>query len=238
MTDDAELMDYHDLNEAIRTGTAARVIPAWAVDFLAGVADGRTDMAGTRHPLGFLCVPAWRGDGYGICVHIWSDSLPRVEPTTSQIHAHSWDLVSYVLYGTVRNEVFQPVDTGADTDPTHRVFEIHTGGGYAGLDAIRATSRLVRAGAPTGETYRQGDIYTVRSGVFHASVVTGEAATVALGEDRPGTVDLSLGGVDAADHDVLRWRCDPEETRCVAKAVTARVPRGTPSGSLPSNLED
>lgn len=235
-------MNYRDLHEAIRTGTAARVIPAWAVDFLAGVADGRTDVASTRHPLGFLCVPAWRGDGYGICVHIWSDSLPRADTTTSQIHAHSWDLVSYVLYGTVRNEVFHPVDTGTskdkDTDPTHRVFEIHTGAGYAGLDAIRATSRLVRAGTPVAETYRHGDIYTVRSGVFHASVVAGEAATVALGEDRPGTVDLSLGGIDAADHDVRRWRCDPEETRCVAKAVTARIARGTPSGSLPSDLED
>ncbi len=88
---------------------------------MAGVADGSSDLTAVRHPLGFLCFPVLRGDNLGVCVHIWTEGV-RAEPTTSPMHAHSWDLVSYVLYGTVRNDIIELTD-GTD----QRVFEVRSG---------------------------------------------------------------------------------------------------------------
>jgi hypothetical protein len=104
--------------------------------------------------------------------------------------------------------------------PTHRVFEVHSD---AGADTLRGTPLLVRCRTRAVEEYRRGDVYTLPSGVFHASAVVGEAVTVALGRDRPGAVDRSLGGVATADHRVYRQQCDPAETRCAARAVIATV---------------
>jgi hypothetical protein len=211
-------LDYSYLNEAIRAGQAQRVVPRWTMDFLGAVAAGQENVAAVRHPLGFLCFPAWRGAGTGVCVHIWNGDVPGAVPTTSGIHAHSWDLVSYVLSGGVYNEIVGV--TAAPDRPTHRVFEIHSD---AGSDTLCGTPLLVRCQTRSVERYRPGDVYTLPSGVFHTSSVDGVSVTVALGRDRPGAVDRSLGGVHTADHRVHRQCCDPEETRCAAQAVIATV---------------
>lgn len=216
--------DYTELHAAIRTGAAEQVVPRWAADYLGAVADGDTAVSAVRHPLGFLCLPAWRGDGLGICVHIWTGE-EIVDPVTSAVHAHSWELTSYVLYGQVRNQIVGVSDTAAD--PTHRIFEIHTD---PVLDTVRRTSRLVRCHTAAVDEHGPGDVYTLPSGVFHTTVVDEYAATVALGQDRPGAVDLSLGGVHTTDHQVRRERCGPEQTRKAVATVLANL------GSL--RLED
>ncbi|MGH3828479.1 MAG: hypothetical protein ACRDQX_15110, partial [Pseudonocardiaceae bacterium] len=90
---------YDNFHRAMRNGTAGRDIPQWASEVLGAVAQNRTSVAGVRHPLGFVCFPLERTGDAGVCVHVWSDSLARANLTTSTIHAHSWDLISYVLYG-------------------------------------------------------------------------------------------------------------------------------------------
>jgi hypothetical protein len=216
-------MHYHHLHDAISAGAADRavsqVVSEWAMNFLVDVAVGRTDVPATRHPLGFLCFPASRDPGYGVCVHIWADDVAMAESTTSEIHAHSWDLVSYVLYGSLRNEIVDVTETRER--PTHRLFEIRSD---ATGDVLHATPTLVHHNTRRCEHHRQGDVYTVPGGVFHTSLPAGDTATVALGRDRPGTVDLSLGGIDLADHQVRRELCDPEEARSAARAAIARVP--------------
>jgi len=216
--------DYAELQAAIRAGAAGQVVPRWAAAYLGAVAAGQTPVDAVRHPLGFLCLPAWRGDGLGICVHIWTGA-ERADPTTSAIHAHSWELTSYVLYGRVRNRILGVTDTPAD--PTHRVFEIHTD---PVIDAVRHTPRLVRCHTDAVDEHGPGDVYALPSGVFHTTVVDGHAATVALGRDRPGAIDLSLGGVHTTDHLVRREHCDPEQARRAVVAVLANL------GSL--RLED
>ena len=144
-----------------------------------------------RHPLGFVCIPVDRTGDQGVCVHVWSDSLPSARPTTSTMHAHSWDLISYVLYGSVGNELLNVTD--APDNSAYRVFEVRSGGD---VDEVRETPRLVRCEISAMELNRQGDTYTLPAGIFHATAVQGEAATVALGSGRPGTMDLSLGGIN------------------------------------------
>ena len=134
------------------------------------------------------------------------------------IHAHSWDLLSHVLYGSVRNELIDV--TNAPDDPMYRVFEIRSCGD---VDEVRKTPRLVRCQITAAELNQQGDTYSVRAGHFHATRVEGEAATVALGTGRPNTMDLSLGMIDTKTHRVRRQRCNRDETVSAARVVIERL---------------
>ena len=214
------MTNYDSVHRAMLVGTAGAAVPRWAYGILGEIAQNRTSVAGVRHPLGFVCLPVERTDESGICVHVWSDSLPRASPTTSMIHAHSWDLISYVLYGSVRNEIIDVTDTVDDA--AYRVFEIRSG---RDIDEVHETPRLVRCELRAAELSHQGDIYSLTAGIFHTTVVRGEAATVALGSSRPGTMDLSLGGIERKTHRVQRRRCDRDETARAARMVTERLAR-------------
>ncbi|MGW4056813.1 hypothetical protein ACWEGE_00965 [Amycolatopsis sp. NPDC004747] len=211
---------YETIYRALMDGEAGNVVPRWTAGVLAAVAHGRGGLRAVRHPLGFLCLPLERAGERGICLHVWSESLTHARPTTSSTHAHSWDLVSYVLYGTLRNELVSVTD--APDEPTHRVCEI---GSDERGDEIRRTSSLVRRERRSSELYRQGDVYTLPAGVFHETVAEGEVATVALGSGRPGAVDLSVGAVDTVTHRTTRQLCDREETALVAAMVVERLGR-------------
>jgi hypothetical protein len=214
------MANYGSFQRALRDGTAGQDFPRWIISLLSGVAQNRRNVTGVRHPLGFLCLPLERTGGAGICVHIWSDSLPRMNPTTSPIHAHSWDLVSYVLYGSLRNEVIDVIDT--PDDPTYRVLEVRSS---QDVDELRETTRLVRAKVRTVELHQPGDVYSLAAGTFHATAVDGEAATVALGTSRRGVMDLSLGGIDTKTHWVRRQHSDSNETARAAQMATEALAR-------------
>lgn len=204
-------MSYRGVYERIVQGRAR----AWAMEALSG--DG---VRAVRHPLGFVCLPLERDGGDGVCIHLWSDSFAPARSTTSQIHCHSWDLVSHVLYGQVRN--VHAVVTDAELDATHRVFEVVSG---ADGDRITPTRRTVRHATRLVESFGPGDIYTLPADHFHSSVVPegGEAATIALGRGHPGGRDLSLGPLGAGDHHVPRRPLDAEETALAVRLITAHV---------------
>ncbi|HET8662594.1 MAG TPA: hypothetical protein VFM55_26940 [Micromonosporaceae bacterium] len=212
-------MNYAAVDRAIRSGDAYRAVSALCRPALTEIAEGRREMRAVRHPLGFLCLPLYRDGLRGVCLHVWSQALAHVEPTTSQIHSHSWDLLSYVLYGRVGNTLMQVVDDPAAG--AYRIFEVHSQGD---LDEIRATPRQVRCLAAGHETAGPGDLYQLPAGRFHRTVVQdgSEAATVALGRVR-AALDLSLGRLDTPTHRVRRQHCGPQETTRAAAIVLARL---------------
>jgi hypothetical protein len=214
---------YDSCYRAMWNGTGGRDIPRWASAVLDEIAQHRTTIAGVRHPLGFMCLPVERTGEAGVCVHIWSDRLARANPTTSTMHAHSWDLISYVLYGSVRNEIIDVIDT--PDDAAYRVFEVRSG---ADIDELRATPRLVCSELRTTELNHPGDIYSLAAGVFHTTVVHGEAATVALGSGHRGMMDLSLGEITRKTHRIRRQRCSRDETAHAARVVTGWLARICP----------
>lgn len=218
-------MRHADLFEEIGQGGSAEPLRSWVRDVLAAVAGGTGGIAAVRHPLGFVCLPVRRSGDEGVCVHLWSGRPAPVRTTTSDTHAHSWDLHSYVLFGRVHNELVEVTD--APADPTHRVYEVHSRGE---VDEVRATPRTVRKATRGVDVYRAGDAYTLRAGHFHRSVVPAgeQTATVALGRTRPGTHDLSLGPLSGYTHRVTRQRCDPAETARAARAVTDRIAAACP----------
>jgi hypothetical protein len=187
-----------------------------ALRVLEGIAAGENEMTAVRHPLGFVCFPIVRQGDNGVCVHVWSPQLfVPVRSTMSPMHSHSWDLVSVVLFGELRNDLVAVLDG----EPTHRVFEIHNRGD---VDEVRGTSRLVGCRTETTELNHAGETYEVRVGQFHATFAR-EAATVAVGKGQPGAIDLSLGRIDDHTHFVRRERCNRSDTVSAARMVVRHV---------------
>lgn len=211
-------MLYRTLYQAMRDGTAEPTVANWAADALAEVAAGRSGVRGVRHPLGFLCLPMERAGELGVCVHLWSTRLEQSHSTTSATHAHSWDLVSYVLFGELRNELIGVTD--APSAPTHRIFEVNSD---QGGDEIRRTPRLVRGRPRSSEHFRRGEVYSMVAGEFHKTVPLAETATVALGCGRPGAADLTLGSVHTGTHRTHRQPADRELTVYAAGLVVERL---------------
>jgi hypothetical protein len=211
-------MDYVQLDQAIKRGSRGAV-PRLVLSLLRDIATGDRGLTAVRHPLGFLCFPAQRVAGYGVCLHMWAPTVERVL-TTSEVHAHSWDLTSYVLYGTLCNQRLRVEDAAGQA--THRVFEVHSRGEK---DELRATGRLVSCRLVAADEYRAADVYVLPAGEFHATVVPGEqdVATVVLSRNHPSGADLALGPVHTCSHTVTRSRCDAVETARAAVVIADRL---------------
>ncbi|MFI0371689.1 hypothetical protein ACH35V_27810 [Actinomadura sp. 1N219] len=225
-------MRYEEIRREIDAGTAARTLPAWAGRVLDDVAAGRSPVPALRHPLGFVCLPVERDGDFGVCLHIWTPEVRPAPSTTSLVHCHSWDLLSFVLYGTVRN-VRMDIRTNTDEEPaeaTQQIFEVVSQGD---VDELRATGRAVQYSPGRSSAHRTGESYTLPAGVFHTTLIEDgkEAATVALGRQTPGGGDLSLGPLDTPTHRVHRSRSDHADTvralrssaRSIATAHPSRV---------------
>jgi hypothetical protein len=220
---------YDDVYTEIARGTARTSLPGWALGVLRDITTGERPIEAVRHPLGFVCLPVERHGPLGVCLHLWSPLLAHAVTTTSQVHCHSWGLVSFVLYGRLDNVVAE-IGEGA----THRVFEVVS---HGDVDEIRATERMVGCIPGAVQTHRAGDVYALPSGVFHSTVIEAgqETATVALGRSpeagrRPGSLpgapisgDLSLGPPATPTHRVSRQRCDAAETVQAARLSAQRL---------------
>lgn len=216
-------MRYEDIRQEIRAGTAARTLPAWAGGVLDDVAAGRSPVPAMRHPLGFVCLPVERSGELGVCLHIWTPEVHPAPSTTSAVHCHSWELVSFVLYGTVRNVRMDVEENpGHAGEPVGQVFEVFSQGE---VDELRATGRAVRYSPGPSSTHRTGDSYTLPAGVFHTTLIEdgADAATVALGRRTPGGGDLSLGPLDTPTHHVRRSRSDHADMVAALRRSVRRI---------------
>ncbi|MDX6742991.1 hypothetical protein [Actinocorallia sp. A-T 12471] len=202
-------MRYADLHRLCATGSAPEVgqVTSWAGRTLADASAGRIE--GVLHPLGFLCLPVERHAGTGVCLHLWSPELPPAPTTTSLWHCHSWELLSLLLYGTLHNTLASLAE-----GPDLRVFRVVSA---PDGDTLHATDRTVRAEPSQGRTFTRGEVYRLPAGSFHRTDVTGETATVALGADRAGGHDMSLGPPGLRSHRVRRRRGDPRQTARLAR---------------------
>lgn len=217
------MMDYDELELALSASGSGADAPdpcRPTADALAEVAAGTRPLRAVRHPLGFLCLPLLREGPRGICVHLFGAGYGTgrdAEPW----HAHSWELRSHVLFGSVTNV---PVRVSrAAGRPTHRVFEVHSGPGQ--VDEIVPTAALVRGEPGFGRVNGPGETYTLPAGEFHATCTDGRtpAATVVLGRTVPGGTDLSLGPLDGPARTMTRALCDEERTAEAARAALRRI---------------
>lgn len=197
----------------------------WALAVLAnGLGGGQDPLPAVVHPLGFLCFPLHRGAQLGVCVHVWIDGLPTVETVTSPIHAHSWDLYSYVLFGRIGNEVTSTTAVQY-AEASHQVYQIDSA---QGADRITATSTYVQCDPHPTRYAAAGEEYTLPGGAFHSTAVSvaDPSATIMVAHTVPGARDRSLGpprppGLKASWH-IRRRPADPALVRRVAETVVAQ----------------
>lgn len=233
------MMDYSDIRHEIASGGAADTLPRWARGVLGDIGAGRAPADAVRHPLGFLCIPVERSGDLGVCLHIWTPDVAPAPATTSAVHCHSWELVSFVLYGSVRNTRADVTDAPAEgpDGATHRVFEVVSRGEE---DELRATSRTVRYAPGDEGVHGAGAVYGLPAGVFHSTVVEGgpDAATVALGRREAASGDLSLGPLDIGTHRTRRARCGPDEAARAALRSARRIESAHPVAAGPDRSPD
>ncbi|MFC4507501.1 MULTISPECIES: hypothetical protein [Streptomyces] len=211
-------MDYPALERAARRGETAELV-RHAASELEEVATGRRVLRAVRHPLGFVCLPVLRDGAEGVCVHVFGPTDRLL--TDHQVHSHSWDLISTVLYGRLSNR-HMDVEEGVGA-PTHRLFEVHSE--PSGVDELRPTRRLVRCSPGSEQTSSRGQTYALPAGAFHTTVVPDgrPTATLVLGRTLPGRADLSLGPLRAPGHRVVRRMCDAAQTARIARAALRRI---------------
>ncbi|MFB7508641.1 hypothetical protein [Streptomyces broussonetiae] len=199
------------ITPALRDGDTATV-RQWAWRALHAVVPGRLAAPAVRHPLEFTCLPLHRHGDSGLCLHVWPQDEETVSPV---VHAHSWDLWSYVVCGTVFNQVVTVRDD--PERPAHRLYEARSVGR---VDEIRATQRLVACTPQASEEIPAGRIYRLPSGVFHRSGHRGLTATIVLGEHHEGRKNLVVGPLDAAPRpDQPRVACPPHEVRTLVQLI-------------------
>lgn len=217
-------MDYPALERAARQEAAAE-LSRHAASELEQVVSGRRALRAVRHPLGFVCLPILRDGSLGVCVHVFGGTtfggMPQPESTVPQVHSHSWDLTSTVLYGWLGNRRMRVHDE--PDKPTHRLFEVHSD--PSGIDELRPTERLVRCLPGVEQTAVRGQTYSLPAGEFHTSVVADgrPAATLVLGRTLPGRADLSVGPLSASGHRMVRRTCDAAQTARIAQAALRRI---------------
>lgn len=100
-------------------------VMSWVRCFLEEVATGERAPAAKLHPLGFHCFPVYRSEDFGLCVHGWVPGAQRETSPTSDMHMHTFDMISRVLTGAVSNKRLNLVGEGAQR---YRIYEIHKGG--------------------------------------------------------------------------------------------------------------
>lgn len=214
-------MDYDELELALTGGGPGHPDPRRpAVGALTEVATGARALRAVRHPLGFLCLPLLREGPRGVCVHLF-DPDHATAHDAEPWHAHSWELRSHVLYGSVTN--VPVLVTPSAGDPTHRVFEVRSGPG--GVDEIVPTATLVRGEPGRERVNGPGETYTLPAGEFHATCTDGRtpAATLVLGRTVPGGTDLSLGPLDGPPRTMTRGLYDEEHTVAAARTALRRI---------------
>ncbi|GAB2792870.1 hypothetical protein [Streptomyces daliensis] len=223
-------MDYDKLEHALRhdpEGAAPAELRASVVGALEDIASGARPLRAVRHPLGFLCLPLLRDGARGICLHLFesggaggADGAP-VEPLAAPMHAHSWELLSHVLYGRVANLPVRVTEDAAR--PTHRIYEVRSEPG--GVDELLPTQRLVRGEPGPEHTSSGGETYAMAAGEFHATVVAkgSPAATLVLGRSLPGRSDLSLGPLHGDRHRMVRRLCGAGHTERTVRTALRRI---------------
>jgi hypothetical protein len=118
----------------------------------------------TTHPLGFFHLAEEVGPGIRLRVHVWPQgwSVPD-EQIGGEIHNHVFDLRSLVLFGSIRNEVFEAVE---NRDGEYRLLDVEYGPAISRVIPSGPAVRLEEAGYCV---YTAGEVYNLRASVLHRS---------------------------------------------------------------------
>jgi hypothetical protein len=194
----------------------------WVRQFLERVARGECAPRAKLHPLGFHCIPVYRSAGFGLCVHGWLPGAQRETSPTSDMHMHTFDMISSVLTGNVINTELDLVEQGRDR---YRIFEIGKDGGEdvdvftdTGLETAIETREVTKVSA--------GRQYAIARFVYHSAdeTVRNQDFTVTLmlaqnWDDSPQRTLVETARADAIPLRYERTMLTEPATRLVALEI-------------------
>jgi hypothetical protein len=180
--------DIDRLIAAARRAEAHSVVSI-ALELLAAAARDPGLLPLNAHPVGFAHAKLGDFDGCTVRLHIWP--TPPIAPQDPPwlVHRHAWALTSYVVKGSVSNELFS---VSASQGGDHLLYEV----GYNdGESVMTATSMRVRCTLSSSEQITEGNRYTVPPDAFHCTVAVGTepTATIAVTGKPSGPPPLVVG---------------------------------------------
>jgi len=194
----------------------------WVRRFLEQIRDGERTPAAKLHPLGFHCIPVYRSEDFGLCVHGWLPGAQRETSPTSDMHMHTFDMISMVLHGNVINKELDLVETGPKR---YRIFEIDKDGGED-VDAFTDTGLDTAVLEHDPFKVSAGETYSIRSKVYHSAQETVRnqdfTVTLMLARNWDDGPQRTLVEVERAAAIPLRYErrlLSPSETRCAALEI-------------------
>ena len=194
----------------------------WVRRFLEQIRDGERAPAAKLHPLGFHCIPVYRSEDFGLCVHGWLPGARRETSPTSDMHMHTFDMVSMVLHGEVINKELDLVAAGPKR---YRIFEIDKDGGED-VDLFTDTGLDTAVLEHDPLKVSPGQTYSIRSKVYHSAEETARKGdfTVTLmlaknWDDGPQRTLVELERVATTPLRYERRLLSPSETRCAALEI-------------------
>jgi hypothetical protein len=162
-------------------------VRAAAGSLLERIGSGSIVVDGVHHPLGFQCLPILRTGSIGACFHFWdreNDAVGRPQ-LDDRAHAHSWNLVSHVLHGSITNHTYEVRTVPEGTSGSARLYDV-TSTGHD--DDMKWTERTVVASRAHSAECRAAATYKMPAGTFHTTEISATVSTLTLvlGIDKKG----------------------------------------------------
>ena len=145
-----------------------------------------------EHPLGFVFWQQLLNSRLSLRAHLWFDAEFKRDDGLTLVHDHIYELSSLVVYGGIRNTLFDVSRAPSDqqivtVDPTSLQIHPEDGGETVAPTAVAYGD------------YHPGDIYSIAPGVFHSSIVTSSPAltlvTNSPGFGRPRVLTTGAGEI-------------------------------------------
>ena len=146
-------------------GDAADSLSSWVRHFLAKVAKGECTPAAKLHPLGFHCIPVYRSADFGLCVHGWLPGAQSEKSPTTDMHMHTFDMISAVITGSVINKELDLVSEGSES---FRIYEIRKDGGE-NVDVFTDTGEDTAIREHEAVKISAGQQYAIDRFVYHSA---------------------------------------------------------------------
>lgn len=126
------------------------------------------------HPLGCLYVEMARGPLTSVRLHVWGLEEGEYRSSGLRLHAHDFDLDSFVATGVMTEDTYA-VDDGEPL--THSVYEIEY---HDRVNVLRRTGRAVRSVVAHTRRIETAERYAVPAGVFHQARPAAPGITLTL----------------------------------------------------------
>lgn len=132
-----------------------------------------TKLCPRTHPLGMVYQDLGSTPYGDLRLNVW----PRKCHLVGDVHNHPWDLVSRVLVGKLRNNLYR-IDTGCSSAPMTIWLAPHRGAAGEGL--LKSTKRSVKIRLAKTSLHEADETYTIRRGDFHTSQSLGFSPSITL----------------------------------------------------------